>query len=472
MRGFRGPFNTQGVNAQTFYNFLGTLIRSGITFITMPLFSRLLGAEQFGLYSIYASWLLIFTCFMGLNIKACLGTGYYKFGNDYYRFRSCTLVEGTVICGCFLFLIIIFNKPLSSLLEYPILILLILTLESIAQFILEFANLSWIYEKQAKRNMILAVITLFTTSLVSVIILYFSDKSSDTLYYGRIIGTAVPQITIAIFIWFYLYKASPSIFDKAYWKYSLFFGVPMVFNLLSQQVLSQSDRLMMKMYETSETEIGIYSFYYSFVAILNTVLTALNNSWCPFLYDDLKAKNYERLNRRIKNYVSIFVILSLGFLMVSREVTYVFSNDEYWVGMPLIPILVLVVYSTFTYQFGVNYEIFCAKPKIVSIGTFVAAATNIILNAILISQYGMYGAAIATLASYIVLATIHTITVKIWKHERYPLSYKYVFLGMGIVAVGCFLFFVFADYVYLRWILGFALGVYLIYSLKKRKTFF
>ena len=463
---------SKGANTQTFYNFLSTVISSGMAFITMPIFTRVLGKEQYGLYSIYASWLTIFVCFMGLNVKSGLGTGLYKYKENYLKFRSSTLVEGTLISSGMIFLLLSIYPLIKGIFGYSILLFAILLFEAFAQFVLDFANMAWIYEKKAASNMVVSTTNLILTSVFSLVLVIYWKGSHETLYYGRVIGTAIPQIVIAVCVWVIIYKQEPYGFDREYWKYSFFFGIPLVFHMLSQQVLGQSDRLMMNWFGTGSGQIGIYSFYYSFVAILTTILNALNNSWCPFLFDDLSKKKYYELDNKIKNYVQIFTVFNLGFLLVSREVMKIFANREYWSGANLIPILVLVVYCTFFYQFGVNYEFFHSRPRVVAIGTVVAAVTNIILNAIFIPKYGMYGAAIATLLSYIVLAMMHTIVVKTWRLERYPLSYKPVFLGLSIVLAGCGFFFIGKDWVILRWTIAAVLGTYLVFSVYKRKTIF
>lgn len=463
---------SKGANTQTFYNFLSTMLRSGIMFITMPIFTRILGTEQYGLYSIYASWLTIFVCFMGMNVKSGLGTGLYKFKDDYPKFRSSTLVEGSLISAVIIIVAVLIYPLIKSIFGYPIFIFTILLFEAFAQFILDFANLAWIYEKKAASNMLVSIATLVLTSVLSIALIMMWNGDHDTLYYGRVIGTALPQVAIAIFVWAYIFKQQPYGFNKEYWKYSFLFGVPLVFHMLSQQILGQSDRLMMKWFGTGSGQIGIYSFYYSFVTILTTILNALNNSWCPFLYDDLAKRNYKVLDKKIGNYVQIFTVLCLGFLLVSREVMKIFANEEYWSGVNLIPILVLVTYCTYFYQFGVNYEFFNSRPRVVAIGTVVAAISNIILNSILIPPYGMFGAAIATLISYAILAAMHTIVVKTWKLEKYPLTYKPVVLGLLLVLIGCVVFYVAKDLMVIRWGLGVALGVYLVLSVYKRKTIF
>lgn len=463
---------SKSANSQTFYNFLSTVLRSGITFLTMPIFTRILGADQYGQYAIYASWLAIIGCFLGLNIKSSLGTGYYHFDKHYREFKSSVLGEGIFISIIMIVCLFVLHTPIYNLTGYSIIVLSILLLEAFAQFVLDFANFSWVYEKNAKNNMLMAVFVLLSGSVLSILLIYYWPFSQNQLFLGRVIGTTIPQVLLSSIIIYLIFRSSPVNYNIEYWKYGLLFGLPMVFHLFSQQVLVQSDRVMMRMYKIDGTEIGRYSFFYSFVAILTTILGALNNSWCPFLYDDLKSQNYDRLNCRIKNYVQIFTVLCLGFLLVSREITYVFANNEYWSGLPLIPILVLVVYVTFIYQFAVNYEIFNQKPRYVAIGTTIAAIANILINAILIPIYGMYGAAIATLASYIILAILHTILVFSWRDNKYPLSYKWVWIGLCSVLGGCAVYYLMQSMIVARWICGIALGIYLITSVYKRKNIF
>lgn len=459
-------------NSQTFFNFLGTIIRTGIGMITMPIFTRLLGPTQFGLYSIYISWLTIVSCFICLNVGSSLGTGLYKFKKDYYKFRSSTLIEGTTIAVGFILLFLVFKSPILNITGYSLGIFLLLTVQAFFEYTCNFANLSWTYEKQAAKNMLMSVVSLTTTTILSIIIVKNWWGSDSQLYLGRVFGVAIPEITIGIIIWITLFKKRPYGYNKEYWKYSIGFGFPIVFHTLSQQILGQSDRIMMERMGTAGAQIGIYSFFYSFVAIMTAILNALNNSWCPFLYDRLESKSYTDLNKKVENYVQVFSVITIGFLMLSREVVKVFANSEFWGGVPLIPILTFAVYSTYIYQFAVNYEFFNAKPKIVATGTVMAAVTNIVLNYVLIPKYGMYGAAIATLLSYIALAIMHTIIVNTWKLEKYPLSYKPLIIGIVAILITCALYYYLSNMIIVRWLIGAMAGEYLILSIKKRRTIF
>lgn len=458
-------------NSQVFFNFLSTLLSSGIAFFTIPLFTRLLGAEQYGLFSVYNSWLAIFTCVMGLNVGAGIGTGYYRFSDNYFRFRSSILVEGTTISFVMILIIIPLYLVLNTIFPYPFILFLFLLLQSFSQFVINFGSLTWTFEKKASINLIVSFgVTLLTTGIS--IILLFNCNNDAPLYYARVIGVAIPTVLIAIVVWIVLFIKKPIGYNSEYWRFSFFFGLPMVFHHLSHQILGQSDRVMMQMFKINSQEIGVYSFYYSLTAVLSTILLALNNSWCPFLYDGLKEKDYEKINHKIRNYVQVFTVIVIAFLMLCKEVSMIFADEEYWMGMPLVPIMVMVVYCTFIYQFAVNYEFFLAKPKYVAIGTTVAGVWNIILNVFFIPRWGIYGAAIATLISYIVLAFIHYIVVRFWKYDKYPLDYTPVMIGLVTVVVACVVYKLLDGLMLVRWGIGICLGVYLVIQVCKRKTVF
>lgn len=463
--------SSKNENSQTFFNFLSTAISSGIALITMPIFTRILGAEQFGLYSIYHAWLTIVVCVMGFNINASLGTALYKYKEKYFEYRSSVLAEGTIISFAIVLLLLLVYPYTGKYMGYSFGLFVILLLHGVSNFITNVAATSWVYEKKAANNMLLTTFLLVTTSIISITMVIYWN-STKPLYYGRVLGTAIPHFVAAVIVWIVLFKKEPFVYNKKYWRYGLTFGLPMVFHTLSHQILGQSDRLMMQWFAVSGPEIGVYSFFYSFVAILSTILNALNTSWCPFLYDDLAKEKYDILNVKVKNYVEIITVFCLGFLLVSREVMKLFANSEYWGGANLIPILVMVVFCTFFYQFAVNYEFFSEQPKYVAIGTISAAICNIVLNALLIPKYEMYGAAIATLLSYILLAAMHTTIVKRWKLNRYPLSYKPVIAGLIIVLTGCVLYYFMADMIIIRWALASMIGAYLVIRVIKRKKIF
>jgi len=349
-------------------------------------------------------------------------------------------------------------------------LVLLVGITAFAHYIVNFAQMAFIYEKKAGSNFILSVSLSIISVLFSVFLIYQVDSNSR--YLGRIYGVASIYLLVAIIVWLLLYLKKPTLVKKEYLIYGITVGFPIVFHSLSQQILGQSDRIMMQMFEIATAEIGIYSMFYTLSSVLSTVLGALNNSWCPFYYDDVSEEKWEILDKKCKNYIELFTVLSVGFLLLSREVSYIMADESYWSGLNIIPILALAVYFTFMYQFPVNFEFFYKKTKIIAIGTVGAGIFNIILNTVMIPMWGMYGAAIATALSYLALFFAHYYIVTHMKDHPYHLKIKAFVPGIIGMGIGSILFYVLSPWWYMRWGLGLGLGCFELFRIYKRKSIF
>lgn len=442
----------------------------GIAFITTPIFTRLLGTTQYGTYSLFNSWVLILTCLMGFSISSSIGTGLYTFKDKYIQFRNSALLSSTLICFLEIAIIVLLSPVLSKATSFSASLVLVIAITAFAHYIVNFAQMSFIYEKKAGSNFILSVSLSIISVLFSIFLIY--KAGADTRYLGRIYGVAITYFLAAIIVWLLLFLKKPTGINKEYLKYGIAVGFPIVFHSLSQQILGQSDRVMMQMFGIATAEIGIYSLFYTLSSVLSTVLGALNNSWCPFYYDDVSEEKWDVLNKKCRNYIELFTVLGIGFILLSREVSYLMADESYWSGINVIPIVSFAAYFTFMYQFPVNFEFFHKKTKIIAIGTVGAGILNIILNAVMIPIWGMYGAAIATALSYLALFFAHFFIVTHMKEHPYHLKMKAFIPGVIGMLAGSVLFYVLSPWWYVRWGIGLVLGCFELYRIYKRKSIF
>lgn len=462
---------TRGVNTQAFFNILSSIILSGINFITIPIFTRMLGTANYGRFSVYHSWLLIIACFIDLCCRQGLATAKYQFGEDaYYRYRSSTLFMGTCFGVVCIVLGFVFRNLLSSFLGYAPCWSVLLVATAYAYSVVEFAKQSWIYEKQAQKNFLVSSVVSLATVVLSLILIRRFDE--DALYLGRIIGFCIPYIIAGVLLWIAMFAKGSTLYKKEYWRYALVLGTPIIFHLLSQSILTQSDRVMMQHYGIDDGEIGIYSFFYTFTGIVTTILNALNVSWCPFYYDYLHAEDYDTIKKKSKNYMQLFTIIVCGFLLVSREVSCLFADASYQTGINVLPILTVGIFFIFMYQFPVNFEFYHKKTRIIAGGTICAGVMNILLNALLIPPYGMYGAAVATAISYGALFIGHFyISTKVLKEHFHIRLAEYAPYLLSVAGTSVAFYLAEGLWV-IRWIAGTALGVYLVFKVIRRKEIF
>ena len=55
-----------------FWFALSIILQKGISFLTLPIFTRIMTVEQYGVFSVYLSWVSIITILGGLEFHTCV----------------------------------------------------------------------------------------------------------------------------------------------------------------------------------------------------------------------------------------------------------------------------------------------------------------------------------------------------------------------------------------------------------------
>ena len=170
------------------------------------------------------------------------------------------------------------------------------------------------------------------------------------------------------------------------------------------------------------------------------VITAINGSRVPWLYEQLKAKIYNRISK-ISNYL---VVLMGGIVMLiallAPEIMLIGTAD-YKEAVFVIPVVTLGVFFTFVYDMFASIEFYYGATKYVMAASVIGAVSNLILNAWLIPVFGYIAAAYTTLISYVLFMVMHLVFMKIVlkkqsiKEQVYNLKFIILFtvLLTGIV---------------------------------------
>lgn len=385
-----------------------SILQKCLSFITLPLFARILTTEEYGQYSVYTSWSGILAIFVTLNLAyGSFSTAMTKF--DKKREQYIASVEGLTILMALIFFCIYFpfHNFWNKLFEMPTNLIVILIIELVAQSSLLFWSTKKRFEFKYKS---VVAVTLFI-SVMSPIVAYFLICSSDEKGYARIIGYAIINIVVGLFfLVFNIYKGK-RIFDKQFWKYALNFNIPLIPYYLSQVVFNQSDRIMISKY-CGTGKAAIYSVAYTLAMILTFVLNAINNSYVPWFYGKIKEKK-ESENKQVASAISVLMaFMLLGIIWVAPEIIYIMAGEAYseaiWIVPPVAMSLLLLFYS----QLFINVAFYYEQKGFLVKASVIAAIVNIVLNAIFIPIVGYIVAGYTTLISYIIFAILNYVGMK------------------------------------------------------------
>ena len=456
-------------NRVAFFNILSTMLLRGISMFTAPLFSRLLGTEGYGIVSLYTVWVGVAAIAFTLQTNGTLVNARIEYPEDQqHKYQSSVMTLSLLFFLLCSGVTIAFLPQVSALLKLHWVLILLILFHSFGSYCVNFLNSKFTYEFKADRNMYVSVGITLSTIVLSVILILLMPAHIN--YYGRVLALALVYGGMGIGVCTYVLLKGKTFYNKEYWTLALTLALPVVFYSLSDLALGQCDRVMLQQM-MNESMVGQYSMAYNFGGIMFTIFGALNNTWTPFYFEDMKQKRQSAMRAQAGHFLELFTVLSVGFILLAPEVYHVFARWDFWAGTPLIPIFVTSYYLNFLCTFPVNYEYFHKKTKAVAVITVSTSMLNIGLNYVLIRQFGVAGAALATALSHGVQFISHYIYVRyILKKGDYPFGIrlwaKYVAAYFGMVAV-----------VYLlegtglvRWGVGAAIGLWELWRIRKRKV--
>lgn len=461
--------NLQNKNA--IFNILGPIILNGIGFFTVPIFTRLLGPDQYGIVSVYNTWVNILAIVMGMQIQGSIGPGSISFKQeDLPQYISSIFSLGCLSSLVCFFLGFIFSNLLLSATLFEPVLLVFMGVQAFGTFVVGFASMVFVFQKEAKKSFCVNVFVAVTSAVLSISFILFVTPHNQA-YLGKIAGMVIPYALAGILLFIYIELKGKWGFDFKYIKFCLPLCIPLIFHALSQVILGQSDRIMLQ-HMLGNASTGIYSFMIVFSGVLTAIWGALNNTWVPFYYEDVKAGRIGIILDKTKNYIFVFTTICIVFLLWAPEVIRVFVPMKFWESTYLLPYFVMSNYFTFLYSFPVNFEFYNKNTYLIAISTVFSAAVNIIFNFILIEKLGISGAAIATLISHIGLFLFHDQVARRVVKRHYHYGIKNFLPGMLFMILAVLVFETLFGMPIARWSIGFILFVMFWVHLYKKKRIF
>jgi O-antigen/teichoic acid export membrane protein len=446
----------------------GKFILQGISFFTAPIFTRLLSPTDYGQVAVYNTWVSLCSLFVGLQTYGSIANAKIKYNSDEIdAYLSSIMTISVISFVIFLCGGIVANKFLAKMLSLRSDLVVLLIIQSFASFNITFYVRKLILDKQVERSTFLSLLVSISSTVLAIAFLLSLSKNQ---YIVKIYANAIPTVIIGFTIVGFIFLRGRKVYNRGYWNFCLTLTLPLIFHGAGGLILSQSDRVMLQKM-SGESAVGIYSFAYNVALVISVLWMSFNTTWIPFYYEYKKNGQKDLLLLRAKNYITVFSILTMGFILLAPEVYRVMAPQEYWSGISLIPLIALAYYFNFLYSFPANYEFYNERTTLISIGTVCAAIINIGCNFIFIRLYAGIGAAIATLISFVFLFIFHEIIAR-FVIGNYEYQFTMYLKGLIPVAVVSGMFYFTQDFWYIRWGIGAVLGIYLLQRIIKKREIF
>lgn len=110
-----------------------------ISLITTPIFTRLMTTEQYGQFSVYNSWLQIFTIITTLRLNwGVFSKGMSKYKNDRDGYTSTMQTVTFILAAMAMCIYLVFRKQINALTELPTFIMVAIFAELLVTPAIDF----------------------------------------------------------------------------------------------------------------------------------------------------------------------------------------------------------------------------------------------------------------------------------------------------------------------------------------------
>lgn len=426
------------------YYFVGNIFNKGMAFLTVPIFTRILSTYDYGIVTTYNSWVAMLGMVLGFALHSGIRIAYIDY-KDKFDDYTATQVFFTIITSGLISAIIVIGAKLLGFGANITLIILCLS-HSISTAIIQDYDYYLMMQYKYKFRTIMMVLPNLISVIFSIFAVLFVCKTN--LYMGRIVPTALINVLFGIVVIVLVFKKSKILLKKEYLRYGLAYSVPLIVHGIALNILSQSDRVMItSLADASQT--GIYSLIYNFSMISSVITTSLEGIWMPWFLLKMKERKLLDIDEMGQHYINLMTYIMVCLILVAPEVVKLLASEPYWEGIKIIPPVVLANYVIFVYTLYVNIEHYYKKTPYITINTFIAAISNLVLNYIFIPKYGYVAAAYTTIASYFLSFVLHARYAKrlepnLFLIKTFVRPFMHIFIAILV-------FYFVIDLWYIRW---------------------
>ena len=402
---------------------ISTILGRFLGFLLVPFYTNVFPTNEYGIYT------YLYTIIAFLNVV-------YIYGMDaaYMKFASLNEEKNkkNVFSTPFLFIsftsivisviILTFKSDINNFLNVPVeygyllyYILGILFLDTVA--LIPFAALR--LERKAAKFATIKIINIIINLTLNILLILHYKMGIEAIFISNVIASAFSLIALTPDL---IKKLSFALHFETL-KRMIKFGIPYLPASMAAIMVQMIDVPILREL-TDDSTVGVYRANYKLGIFMLLFVSMFQYAWQPFFLNNAKEKNAKEIFSKV---LTLFVLIaSLIWVTVSLFIDNLaaieFFNGKSLIGKDYLGGIYIVPIILFAYIFHGMYVNFQAgiyieeKTKYFPYVTGTGAIINVVSNFLLIPVWGMFGAAISTFVSYLVMATfLYLVSQKFYK---------------------------------------------------------
>lgn len=390
------------------WSFISLAITSCTHFLLRIILGKELGPSGLGTYTLIFTIYIIGNQFAAFGLDAALTKYIAEYKNDLQgiRYYVTSGIASALVCGLFsFFLLFVFSEAISINIFHDInvsellrIIALCYPFMGVQKAILGTLNGLLKIKYYALVNIIQNIL-IFTFSIIAVINLNTGVK-------GAVFGLTIPTIFTTLLFLGVLkkYIDISKLMNFSSLKRLVKFGFYVVLTNSVGLINNQIDSLLIGYFMT-KVDVGYYAIAIIVMQAVTLLPTSVQTITSPLIASYHHNKEYKKIKLLIKNTLLktyfITIVISIIIALCGKLLIQIFFSEEF---MPAyVPMLILLL------GYSISAPMIAVGGALASVGkieisfqrSVLCMLINIILNFVLIPEFGLIGAAIATSLSLI-----------------------------------------------------------------------
>lgn len=380
-----------------------TVFDRAVPFLFLPIITRFLLPDEYGVYVTFQTLLSFFVPFLSLGTDASIIISYFKLSYEKFKqyfFNS--FIVFLLLSVLVFFVFYFFSPQISDFVNFPADWLIWVFAGCFFQYINDLNSNLWQSFRQPHKYGFFKISYTILKNGLNLFFVISLGLSWKGLVYSQVITAIIfSLISLSIFIKRNYFNFH---FNKNYIKDSLHYGIPLSLHNLGAWGADLASRLILNsMVGIAAT--GEFGAGATLGMVVSLIQDSFNRAFAPYLFEKLKNPTAEIKKSLVKKtylyYILIFIAAGIigtaGSFAASTILGAKYKNSGQFI------IWISFAYAfTGLYKMHVNYIFYEKKSRLLMIITLISGTVNILLCYILIKINGAIGAAQAFLLSNII----------------------------------------------------------------------
>lgn len=379
--------------------FLGNILSKLITFFLLPIYTSYISPEDLGYYDVSTTYLNLIVTFLFIDIYVAIMR--FVFDEKHGSESNKPIFNGIIIFLCSLFLYTIVSALVAIFFDVQFLGYIYVYGVSVV-----FSNLLGYLARALDFNRLYAfsgVVSTLVSSVINILLIVYLNWNVESLFFALTIGLLVQTLMLESKVKL-VKRVSLNYYDKVLLHKMFVYSYPLALNSLAYWLLTGYANVMIARYLGLEAN-GIYMIAMKFGLMINMVSTCFSMAWQELIFrkGNEDKKELSIFYSNAMNMLILFLTIGLLILIPMSSILFPYViADAYKASYEIIPLYIVAATISVVSSFWGQIYAALKATHIIMYSTIIACIVNVLLVPFFIHMWGLIGAIIAVIISYLV----------------------------------------------------------------------